>query len=151
MGQAVRNKNGSYDVGLAQINTTWVSHFAKFGVRLEHLMYDTCTNLQAAAYILKDNANKFHGDWFKATVAYNIGPNNWTTARYAVGYRYSTDVVKYWWGFQNWVDANKGVARLAVPAYAAAQPYQGPKALSANEQIVSKPPTVTVEPSSENL
>lgn len=140
-GQAVRNANGTYDMGLAQINTVWVPHFARYGVKLEHLLYDPCTNLQAAAYILKDNALKFKGDWFKSIVAYNIGPNNWTPARYSVGYRYATDVVRYWWGFQNWVDANRGVVRTAIPAYATPQSYQpSQQALQASEQIVSTPP-----------
>lgn len=139
MGRAVKNKNGTFDMGLAQINTTWITHFSRYGIKLEHLLYDTCTNLQAAAYILKDNANKFHGDWFKAVVAYNIGPSNWTPARYAIGYRYATSTVTYWWGFQNWVDANRGIIRARIPAYAVPQPYQAGKALSASEQIISKP------------
>lgn len=145
-GQAVRNSNGSYDMGLAQINTVWVPHFARYGVKLEHLLHDTCTNLQASAYILKDNLLKFKGDWFKAIVAYNIGPNNWTSARYSVGYRYASDVVRYWWGFQNWVDANREVARSVVPAYAGPQAYQpSAQALKANEQIISTPPAAEKE------
>jgi soluble lytic murein transglycosylase-like protein len=139
MGQAVKNKNGSYDLGLAQINTAWVAHFARYGVRIEHLLYDTCTNLHASAYVLRDNANKFQGDWFKAIVAYNIGPNNWTGERYSVGYRYATDVVKYWWGFQNWVDAQPGMRRQVVPVVP--QPVQGSKDRDGNSQIVSTPPT----------
>lgn len=140
MGQAVKNANGSYDMGLAQINTTWISHFAKYGVRIEHLLYDTCTNLQASAYILKDNAIKFNGDWFKAIVAYNIGPNNWSPQRYGIGYRYASDVVKNWWGFQNWVDAQNKVKRAVVPSYAATQPYASQSARTQSELIVSTPP-----------
>lgn len=142
MGQAVRNKNGTYDMGLAQINTVWIRHFARYGVRLEHLLYDTCTNLQASAYILKDNANKFKGDWFKAIVAYNIGPNNWTPARYGIGHRYATDVVKYWWGFQNWVDAARSQVRTDIPAYARAAPAPSARERAAGQQIVSTPPTL---------
>ncbi len=93
-------------MGLAQINTSWVQHFLRYGIRLEHLLYDTCTNLQASAYILKSNANKFNGDWFKAIIAYNIGPANWTASRYAIGRNYADNVVKSWWGFQNWVEVN---------------------------------------------
>jgi hypothetical protein len=152
MGQAVKNKNGTYDMGLAQINTAWVPYFARFGVKIEHLMYDTCTNLQASAYILKDSAIKFQGDWFKAIVAYNIGPNNWTAERYAKGYRYASLVVSSWWGFQNWVDAHNHVSRSAVPQFAAPQAYQTPVARSASEQIISRPPQAAVTPAqpSEN-
>lgn len=104
MGACSKNRNGTYDCGLAQINTSWVPHFARFGVKLEHLLYDTCTNVQASAYILKDNYLK-KGDWFSAIVAYNIGPNRWTPERYQVGYAYGADVVKKWWGFQRWLEA----------------------------------------------
>jgi soluble lytic murein transglycosylase-like protein len=144
MGQCVRNKNGTQDCGLAQINTSWVSHFAKFGIRLEHVLYDTCTNLNASAYILRDNYNK-KKDWFSAVVAYNIGPNNWTPARYQIGYRYATDVVRYWWGFQNWVDAKNGVVR--APAAASARPQPARPAAPARDagQLV-----FTTSPQPEN-
>lgn len=146
VGQASRNKNGSYDLGPAQINTMWVPYFARFGVKLEHLLYNPCTNVQASAYILKDNANKFHGDWFKAIIAYNIGPNNWTPARYAIGYRYAMDVVKYWWGFQNWVDAYRKLQRLPIAMETPPQPVAATSALRrAGQQIVSRPPTLTID------
>ncbi len=114
MGQCSKNKNGTYDCGLAQINTAWVPYFAKYGIKLEHLLKDTCTNLQASAYILRSNYNKKNANWFNAIVAYNIGPNNWTKERYSVGYGYASDVVKRWWGFQNYVDASRGVSRATV-------------------------------------
>lgn len=142
MGKASRNKNGTYDVGLSQINTSWVKHFARYGIRLEHLLYDTCTNLQASAYILKDNANKFKGDWFKAIVAYNIGPNNWTPNRYSIGHKYAVDVVKYWWGFQQWVDANRPGGQAPVPAYAVPARTATMRDRSSGQQIVSTPPTL---------
>jgi len=116
MGKCSKNKNGTYDCGLAQINTSWVPYFAKYGIKLEHLLGDTCTNLHASAYILRSNFNKKNSNWFNAVVAYNIGPNNWTTERYQVGYGYASDVVKQWWGFQNYVDASQGIVRQAVPA-----------------------------------
>ncbi len=146
MGQAVHNKNGTYDMGLAQINTAWVPYFSKYGVGIEHLLYDTCTNLQASAYILKDSELKFQGDWFKAIVAYNIGPYNWTNERYAKGYRYATDVVNNWWGFQNWVDAQNHVTRPNAPQFSASQPYQSRAQRSANEQIISTPPKLNDAP-----
>ncbi len=107
MGKCSRNSNGTYDCGLAQINTTWAPYFSKYGIKLEHLLGDTCTNLNASAYILRTNFNKKSGDWFKAIVSYNIGPANWTPKRYAIGHKYATDVVRYWWHFQNYVTALK--------------------------------------------
>lgn len=141
MGKCSRNKNGTYDCGLAQINTAWVQHFARYGIKLEHLLNDTCTNLHASAYILRDNVNKKRGDWFSAIVAYNIGPNNWTPERYRVGYRYATDVVRFWWGFQNYVDARNGVARAATPEYAATQPAPGARHMEQTRQLVFSAPS----------
>jgi len=138
MGQCVRNKNGSYDCGLAQINTAWTDHFAKYGVKFDHVRYDTCTNLNASAYILRDNFNR-KKDWFAATVAYNIGPNKWTPNRYKIGHKYATDVVKYWWGFQNWVDAKNGVVRAQPATYAPAPQAQAAPRTRAADQLVFSP------------
>lgn len=110
-GKCSRNNNGTYDCGLAQINTTWTSYFAKQGIQPERLLGDACTNIHASAYILRSNYNQKNADWFKAAVAYNIGPNNWNQTRYSIGYKYARDVVSRWWGFQNWVDAKNGVVR----------------------------------------
>lgn len=110
-GKCSRNKNGTYDCGLAQINTSWTEHFARQGIAPEYLLGHACTNIHASAYILRTNYLKKEADWFKAVVSYNIGPNNWSQERYAIGYRYARDVVAQWWGFQNWVDAKNGVQR----------------------------------------
>lgn len=122
VGTASKNKDGSYDLGPAQVNTRWVEYFAKFGLRMEHLRDDFCTNINASAYILRDNFNK-KGDWFNAIVSYNIGPNRWTTERYAIGYQYAASVVRNWWGFQDYVDAQRGIVRdKSNPTVASARP-----------------------------
>src|ERR1700676_426131 len=78
VGQAVRNRNGTYDLGLAQINTSRLRDFAHYGVRLEQVRDDPCTNLYAAGYVLRLNVNLFGGnDWYRATMAYNVGPHGW--------------------------------------------------------------------------
>jgi soluble lytic murein transglycosylase-like protein len=101
-GQCTRNSNGTYDCGWAQINTSWLKSFAQYGIKLEHITNDTCVNINASAYILRDNFNKKR-DWFNAIISYNLGPNNWTPTRYAIGHKYASDVVRNWWAFQSWV------------------------------------------------
>lgn len=123
-GKCSRNKDGTMDCGLAQINSLWLLDFAKKGVRPEYIVHDACTNIHAGAYVLRYNYN-LKRDWFQAIVSYNIGPYRWTPERYGVGYRYASEVVRWWWGFQNWVDAKTGVKRATVPAYA--QPARAPK------------------------
>lgn len=98
------NKNGSYDLGLAQINTSWMKEFSKYGIKPEHVMNNACVNVSLSAYILKYNWTRQGKDWFKAIVAYNIGNSQWTDTRYRIGYRYASDVVKYWWGFYRYVE-----------------------------------------------
>lgn len=105
MSKCSKNTNGTYDCGYAQINSGWVKEFSKYGITQSHITNDTCTNVSASAYVLKDYFQQKKGKWFDAIVAYNIGPNKWTKDRYAIGYRYATDVVQYWWEFQKYVDA----------------------------------------------
>jgi len=66
------NKDGSYDVGLVQINS---SHFSRlereFGISEKHL-YDGCTNLKVGAWILADNIRRLGWNW-NAIGAYNAG------------------------------------------------------------------------------
>jgi soluble lytic murein transglycosylase-like protein len=121
MGKCSRNSNGTYDCGLAQINTSWSQHFAKQGVTLDSLVQDTCTNLYASAYILKYNYLRKH-NWVDSIIAYNIGPYRWTDARYRIGYAYATDVVSRWWGFHNWTVANAAATAAAAPKPGVASP-----------------------------
>lgn len=102
MGKYSKNKNGTYDFGLAQINTTWLKEFAAYGITPAHLLNDTCVNIAASAYVLKYNLLR-QNDWFKAIVAYNIGNNRWTPVRYAIGYKYAAEVLSYWRGFHDYV------------------------------------------------
>ncbi|MBC8737246.1 lytic transglycosylase domain-containing protein [Paraburkholderia sp. UCT31] len=104
-GKYSTNKDGTYDLGLAQINTRWLSFFGRYGIRPDDIMNKTCTNVAIGAYILKYNWQRQGHDWFKATVAYHIGNASWTPERYARGYRYAKDVVQYWWGFYRYVEA----------------------------------------------
>mgnify|MGYP001194436883 CR=1 FL=1 len=66
------NKDGSYDIGLVQINS---SHFPKlereFGIT-ENQLYDGCTNLKVGAWILADNVRRLGWNW-NAIGAYNAG------------------------------------------------------------------------------
>lgn len=118
VGQAVRNRNGSQDLGPAQINTVWLTEFAKYGVTREHLRDDPCTNLYAAGYVLRSNVNRFDGnDWFRAIIAYNIGPNGWNRnpTRYRIGYEYALDVLKRWHALHEQVFGGSAMSASADP------------------------------------
>ncbi len=63
VGQAVRNTNGSYDLGPMQINTIWVPQLASFwGVNQSTarnwIQNDACTNMGVSAWILRQHLNE---------------------------------------------------------------------------------------------
>lgn len=68
--QAVnRNRNGTYDIGLMQINSSWLPALRKYGLDEQHL-YDPCTSIQVGAWILAQNMQKMGNSW-EAVGAYN--------------------------------------------------------------------------------
>jgi len=64
-----RNKNGSYDIGLMQINSSWLPTLKKYGVE-EKQLKDPCVNLQVGAWILSQNMRNLGVTW-EAVGAYN--------------------------------------------------------------------------------
>ncbi|AOJ10110.1 lytic transglycosylase domain-containing protein [Burkholderia mayonis] len=64
-----RNKNGSEDLGLMQINSSWLPTLARYGIRREHL-YNGCVSAYVGAWILASNVRRFGPTW-KAVGAYN--------------------------------------------------------------------------------
>jgi soluble lytic murein transglycosylase-like protein len=63
------NANGSYDMGIMQINTFWVPKLARLGISKDELM-SACTNIHVGAWILAQNISR-HGATWKAVGAYN--------------------------------------------------------------------------------
>lgn len=64
-----RNSNGTEDLGLMQINSSWLSTLAKYGVTRESL-FNPCVNAFVGAWILKSNIQRFGPTW-AAVGAYN--------------------------------------------------------------------------------
>lgn len=66
-----RNKNGTHDIGLMQINSGWLPTLEKYGIT-EDSLKDSCTNIKVGAWILSNNAKKLGWNW-NAIGAYNVG------------------------------------------------------------------------------
>lgn len=105
LGQCVKNKDGSQDCGPAQINTKWKEYFERQNVQWTSITNNYCTNVSAASYILKKNYIR-KGDWPRAIVSYNIGPNSWTSNRYEIGRKYANDVISRWTKYHKQVHGN---------------------------------------------
>lgn len=54
----IQNRNGSIDIGLMQINSSWLRKLAQIGVTQKDLL-DGCKNIQVGAWILSQNVKKY--------------------------------------------------------------------------------------------
>lgn len=64
-----RNANGTEDIGIMQINTSWLPTLARYGIDRHHL-YDPCTNIHIGAWVLARNIARYGHTW-RAVGAYN--------------------------------------------------------------------------------
>lgn len=63
------NKNGSFDIGHMQINSSWLPTLAKYNIDEERL-WDPCTNTNIGAWVLSHNIARYGLTW-EAVGAYN--------------------------------------------------------------------------------
>lgn len=79
-GLKVKNKNGSYDLGIMQINTIHLPELKLYGITEKQLLNDACVNIAVGAWMLSkhikgfDNADEFWtrvGNYNSKTPKYN--------------------------------------------------------------------------------
>ncbi|MEO8402599.1 MAG: lytic transglycosylase domain-containing protein [Gammaproteobacteria bacterium] len=52
IGQTVKNKNGTYDIGPMQINSSWLSPLSRRGITQKDIQYNPCINVKVGSWIL---------------------------------------------------------------------------------------------------
>lgn len=88
VGKIGPNRNGTYDLGIMQINTWWLedagdSSLIHWGIDEQELLSNPCTNLAVGTWILHQNLSRYK-DTKKALAAYNAGkPNSSEGLKYA--------------------------------------------------------------------
>lgn len=70
-----KNKNGSRDIGLMQINSSHLPRLAKHGITERDLLENPCLNLHVGAWIMSESIAR-HGYTWVAIGAYNAGSKN---------------------------------------------------------------------------
>lgn len=70
-----KNKNGSYDIGLMQINSSHLPRLARLGITKKDLLEKPCVNLHVGAWILSEAIAR-HGYTWVAIGAYNAGSHD---------------------------------------------------------------------------
>lgn len=68
-----KNKNGTRDIGLMQINSIHLPRLSKLGIDEQRLYEDTCVSVMVGASVLAEMMTKFGYSW-EAVGAYNAGP-----------------------------------------------------------------------------
>ena len=70
VGTVARNRNGSADLGVMQINTIHLPELARYGITRAMLVNDACLNVQIGTWILQRELSR-GGDYWVNVGAYN--------------------------------------------------------------------------------
>jgi len=75
-----KNKDGSYDIGLMQINSRWLPVLKRYGISKKDL-FNPCQNVFVGAWVLSQCISKFGNTW-KSIDCYNKGSKAKESSKY---------------------------------------------------------------------
>ncbi|MEW5561968.1 lytic transglycosylase domain-containing protein [Enterobacter asburiae] len=99
-----KNRDGSHDVGLMQINSIHLPTLKKFNITRQGLINDPCQNVMTGAWILAGNFRQYGYSW-EAVGAYNAGTGK-STQRQALRNKYIKKVVPHYLKLKNKSDGS---------------------------------------------
>lgn len=60
-GLAIKNSNGTYDLGIMQINSCWLPTLVRYGLNRKNLQFNACLNIKVGTWILAQGIAKGEG------------------------------------------------------------------------------------------
>ena len=84
-----KNRNGTYDIGLMQINSIWLPELRRYGIS-ESTLKNGCASTYVGAWIMAKNIRRYGYTW-QAIASYNVGSVE-TRNRRVIGYGYAKKV-----------------------------------------------------------
>ncbi|MEG8200275.1 transglycosylase SLT domain-containing protein [Pseudomonas sp. 5FOS] len=145
-GQWVRNRNGTYDVGPMQFNTSYLRELSRYGITPEDVEQGGCYSYDLAAWRLRGHVRNDRGDlWTRVANYHSRTP--------AINARYRQQVMRRaaWWA--DWLDERFATQQVAQGAVLSSVPSEVPVAAAetvpaVEAAVVRQPVTSQTAPTS---
>ncbi|WP_085621394.1 MULTISPECIES: transglycosylase SLT domain-containing protein [unclassified Pseudomonas] len=145
-GQWVRNRNGTYDVGPMQFNTSYLRELSRYGITPEDVEQGGCYSYDLAAWRLRGHVRNDRGDLWTRVANYHS-----RTPTINARYRHQVMRRAAWWA--DWLDERFATQQVAQGAVLSSVPSEVPVATAetapaVQAAVVRQPVTSQTAPTS---